>query len=899
MSDNARGDLFARISRNSITFKISSLSAILLSTLVISTVVLAWDLQQNQKRIALSAERFHNLELAAEADRNFGEMRYWWTDLSVSLLTLSERRAIAAREKLDGKLTEIEGFAPEAASQIRHGVQDYVSAAIEAADAYTEDQRVIGNTLSAQARISSDTVDSALKELVRDLAMEAADSEQTSIKAAQRSMVRAIIACTFILLGGTYLTWRVLRSILTPLKGINRAISELNAGAVDVELPPEGTDELGRMSSTVRALQESQRYRRQLEAEAEIQRMTILTAIETIPDGFALFDANDCLLLTNQRYRSMFSNIAPLLQPGTAFQDILAAQAEADPDIIGDSTPEQWTQDRLRNHKKLNTRRSEVRINGVWLHVTKSKTPDGGTVAVYSDISDLIEKQAELEVAREGAETANEAKSQFLASMSHELRTPLNAIIGYSEMLIDDCQDAGDTSSINDLERIKNSGHHLLALINDILDLSKIEAGKMEVYIERFDIAPLIEDVAATIKPIISKNANTLLTRIDTPLIEMETDKTKLRQNLFNLLSNAAKFTKSGQIELIVEDSDDTIKFTIRDDGIGMTQEQKEHLFEPFTQADSSTTRNYGGTGLGLAIVKQFTEMVGGSVNVETEPGKGSSFTLNFPKHTRVDGIETTAHGPQGLGGCILVIDDDPKIRQSMAELLTVEGYTAITAADGHAGLELAEKHRPDAIVLDIIMPGRDGWSVLNALKADPELCEIPVILATVLGDRDMGLAFGAVDHMTKPINPQHLIDTLSAFAGRSNREALVVDDDPASRALFRRILVREGWDVREASDGVRALAQLEIKIPTIMVLDLMMPNLDGFETLRSLRQRDEFQDLPVIIATSKDLTREEIDWLQSNARDIVIKGQTGRADLMAAIRRNLTNIADEGGFES
>jgi signal transduction histidine kinase/DNA-binding response OmpR family regulator len=899
MTASARVDLFAWISRNSITFKIGSLSAILLSALVISTVVLAWDLQQNQKRIALSTERFHNLELAAEADRNFGEMRYWWTDLSVSLLTLSERRAIAAREKLDGKLTEIEGFAPEAASQIRHGVQDYVSAAIKAADAYTEDQRVIGNTLSAQARLSSDTVDSALKELVRDLAMEAAESEQIAIKAAQQSMVRAVIACAFILIGGTYLTWRVLRSILTPLRGINRAISELNSGAQDVELPPEGTDELGRMSSTVRALQESQRYRRQLEAEAEIQRMTILTAIETIPDGFALFDTDDCLLLTNQRYRSMFSNIAPLLQPGTAYQDILAAQAEADPDIIGDSTLEQWTQDRLRNHKKLNARRSEVRINGVWLHVTKSKTPDGGTVAVYSDISDLIEKQAELEVAREGAETANEAKSRFLASMSHELRTPLNAIIGYSEMLIDDCQDAGDTSSIDDLERIKNSGHHLLALINDILDLSKIEAGKMEVYIERFDIAPLIEDVAATIKPIISKNANTLLTRIDTPLIEMETDKTKLRQNLFNLLSNAAKFTKSGQIELIVEDSNDIIKFTIRDDGIGMTQEQKEHLFEPFTQADSSTTRNYGGTGLGLAIVKQFTEMVGGSVDVETEPGKGSSFTLNFPKHARADEIVTTAHGPQGSGGCILVIDDDPKIRQSMTEVLTAEGYTAITAADGHAGLELAEKHRPDAIVLDIIMPGRDGWSVLNALKADPELCEIPVILATVLGDRDMGLAFGAVDHMTKPINPQHLIDTLSAFAGRSNREALVVDDDPASRALFRRILVREGWDVREASDGVRALAQLEIKIPTIMVLDLMMPNLDGFETLRSLRQRDEFQDLPVIIATSKDLTREEIDWLQSNARDIVIKGQTGRADLMAAIRRNLTNIADEGGFES
>jgi CheY-like chemotaxis protein len=186
----------------------------------------------------------------------------------------------------------------------------------------------------------------------------------------------------------------------------------------------------------------------------------------------------------------------------------------------------------------------------------------------------------------------------------------------------------------------------------------------------------------------------------------------------------------------------------------------------------------------------------------------------------------------------------------------------------------------------------------LNALKADPELCEIPVILATVLGDRDMGLAFGAVDHLTKPIDPQRLVDTLSAYASGSDREALVVDDDPASRALFRRILVREGWTVREASDGVRALAQLEIKLPTIMVLDLMMPNLDGFETLRAVRKSETFQALPVIIATSKDLTRDEIDWLQSNARDVVIKGQTGRSDLMAAIRRTLSSADEKGRFQ-
>lgn len=898
MSNAPQNDLFARLKRNSITLKISSLSAALLGALVLSTTVMVWDLWQNQQRVAEATERFRFLEQAAEADRDFGEMRYWLTDLSVSLLTLSERRAQVARDNLEIQLDKVATFAPEAAEQIRQGVETYATAALQAADAYTEERRVIGNTLSAQARLGSDVVDDALKKLVNDLATEAAASEQAARNAARNSMLRAGAACIFILIAGMFLTWRVLRSILTPLSRITRAISELNAGAEKVNLPPEGIDELGRMSSAVHSLQDSQNCRRQLEAEAESQRMTIITAIETIPDGFALFDEHDNLVLTNERYRTMFSNIAHLLKPGTAYREILRGQASADPEIIGDEPLEQWMQNRLRNHQKPSIRRSEVRISGAWVQVTKSKTPGGGTVAVYSDISGLIEKQAELEVAREGADTANEAKSRFLASMSHELRTPLNAIIGYSEMLIDDAQDAEDDTNIADLDRIKSSGQHLLALINDILDLSKIEAGKMEIYTERFNVDALVDDVVATIRPIIDSNSNTLITQINTFSTEMETDKTKLRQNLFNLLSNAAKFTSGGKIELIVNEGVDTINFTIRDDGIGMTAEQKGRLFEAFMQADSSTTRNYGGTGLGLAIVKQFTEMVGGAVDVVSEPGRGSAFTLSYPKQLPKIDSDVATHESSGTNGSILVIDDDSKARQAMTELLDAEGYKSIMASDAHSGLELAAQHRPDAIVLDIIMPGQDGWFVLNALKADPDLCEIPVILVTVLGDREMGLAFGAVDHLTKPINSQRLVDTLSAYAGSSDREALVVDDDPASRALFRRILVREGWAVREASDGVRALAQLKIRLPTIMVLDLMMPNLDGFETLRAVRESEELQALPVIIATSKDLTREELDWLQFNARDVVIKGKTGRSDLMAAIRRTVSGTDEEGRLQ-
>ncbi len=884
-----------RIARNGIAFKIGSLSAVLLGALLFSTVMMAWDLIHNESQVAESTNRFKRLQLAAEADRSFGEVRYWLTDLSVSLLTLSQRRAEAARAELDERLTDIAVFAPAAAKQIRLGVTEYVDSASKAADAYTEDQRIIGNTLASQARKGSDAVAAALTDLVNNLAKDAADGEAAATRAVRGSVLRALIACLVIVASGTILTWRVLRSILVPLGRIDRAITKLNDGTEFVDLPPEGPDELGRMSGTVRALHESQNYRRQLEAEAENQRMTILTAIETIADGFALFDAQDRLVLTNERYRQMFHKISDILVPGIHMHEILSAQIDSYPDVAGNMSSDLWIADQINRHEAPRATRQEMRIDGAWVHVTMSKTPDGGTVAVYGDISDLIEKQAQLEDARRGAEKANEAKSRFLASMSHELRTPLNAIIGYSEMLIDDAQEAEQISTAEDLRKIMSSGQHLLGLINDILDLSKIEAGKMEVHIERFEIAPLIEDVTATIKPMIDKNDNSLVVRNASRFFHINTDKTKLRQNLFNLLSNAAKFTKSGTIELIVQDGARTIDFSVRDSGIGMNDEQKRRLFQPFVQADSSTTRNYGGTGLGLAIVKQFTEMVGGEVAVETSPGKGSTFTLRIPREIDVDKLAATDRSKRESSGCVLVVDDEPKARQAVIDLLSSEGYAVVAAGDVKTGLEMAAAHRPDAIVLDIIMPERDGWSMLRSLKSDPELCEIPVILVTVLGDREMGLAFGAVDHLTKPINPQRLLDTINAFTAAGDREVLVVDDDAGTRSLFRRILVREGWAVREASDGMRALAQIDVKMPTIVILDLLMPNLDGFETLRAIRERKDCAALSIIVATSKDLSRNELDWLRSHAREVVMKGQNGRADLVAAIRRHTAHRDQEG----
>ena len=489
-------------------------------------------------------------------------------------------------------------------------------------------------------------------------------------------------------------------------------------------------------------------------------------------------------------------------------------------------------------------------------------------------------------------EQASQHKSQFLANMSHELRTPLNAIIGYSEILQEDAVDLGQDNLVADLKKIESAGRHLLGLINDILDLSKIEAGKMDIYLEDVEIVPLLEEVRSIIVPMAEKNANVLEYRLADNLGSMRTDRTKLKQSLLNLFSNGSKFTENGRLTLNVqrfETDKPMVSFAVSDTGIGMTEEQLGRLFQAFNQADASTTKKYGGTGLGLAITRNFCQLLGGNVTVTSKPGEGSTFTIVLPDSPVAPAPAKAADAPPlsvevDAAPTVLVVDDDPTARELLSANLKGAGYRLLQASSGDEALSLARSTRPDAITLDVMMPKPDGWDVLSALKADADLRDIPVVIVTMLSDRGIGLSLGAVEVLTKPVERAQLTALIHNLVRREG-PVLVVEDDAGAREMIRQTIEKMSLPVAEADNGVQALDWLgQHPMPAVILLDLMMPEMDGFEVLDALAAHPQWREIPVIVITAKQLTAAERERLLGQARKVIEKGGASRLDIVAAI---------------
>jgi PAS domain S-box-containing protein len=522
-----------------------------------------------------------------------------------------------------------------------------------------------------------------------------------------------------------------------------------------------------------------------------------------------------------------------------------------------------------------------------------------GWFGTNTDITELREAEEQLASAKAAAEDANLAKSQFIANMSHELRTPLSAVIGYAEMLEEEAEELeGGDAFLGDLRKINSNARHLLSLINDVLDLSKIEAGRMEVQPEDFPLCPLVHEVASTVEALVERRRNRLVVDCPDDLGTAHSDQVKIRQCLFNLLGNAAKFTEDGTIALTARREEDMLVLSVADTGIGMTPEQLEKLFQRFTQADASTTRRFGGTGLGLAITKAFATMLGGDISVESEAGAGSTFTLRIPLDLRLaraepdDPVarlgEMAAAEQDGPAGLVLVIDDDAATRDLVSRFLRREGFAVRCAADGAEGLAMARQLRPVAILLDVMMPRMDGWAVLSALKADPELAETPVVMVTVVQERGLAFSLGAEDYLNKPVR----WDRLKRVLDRFRREvapglALVLESDAGDRAELGQLLEAQGWAVETVADVGTAMLRLAAPpVPAVLVMELRAPAVgEGFALLRELRRRPELRELEVIAITVGEVGAAELSRLRDEVRTIVPAEEAGR-ELVSELRR-------------
>ena len=589
-----------------------------------------------------------------------------------------------------------------------------------------------------------------------------------------------------------------------------------------------------------------------------------------------------------------------------------------------------------------NTRTSQDMINFV-KRVTDQLAVAINNANAYTEMqemaAELKSERDKLKITSLELAAASRTKSEFLANMSHELRTPLNSIIGFSEILHDGVFGPVNEKQAKYVNNVLVSGKHLLQLINDILDLSKVEAGKIVLDCKDFPASDAINEVRTLTASIAAKKSIVVDASVDEGLTTIYADEGKFKQILYNLLSNAIKFTpEGGSVTVDARRQGDMAEISVADTGIGISKEDQKKLFHPFMQADASTSREYGGTGLGLSLVKKFTELHGGTVRIESEPGEGSTFAFTIPVAGRAEAetdAEATEEGvevadeaempekmhevpavvdavtaeelaatpmpaiiePAGGSGdepLVLVVEDDINSSELLTVTLTGAGYRVIPTRNGREALAVAKRLKPFAITLDIMMPGMDGWDVLKYLKYDPETSNIPVIVISMLDETEVGFSLGVADYFVKPVEKRTLVAALNNLTGVLEIDmpkVLVVDDEPAAVELVASMIEPAGFKVLCAYGGEEGISKSFSEHPDVLILDLMMPDLSGFDVVSRLKMDPETRNIPIIICTSKDPTSEDIIRLRSDVISVMRKGEFARDELVNEIKKVATLV--------
>ncbi len=631
---------------------------------------------------------------------------------------------------------------------------------------------------------------------------------------------------------------------------------------------------------TYQVLQKLEAANDNLHASEENYRLIL----DLSPEPIVVYDARGAAALVNRAFIQTFGwEAAELAQADCAFVPPERVAELRSYTLRG--LKEGQLQDVETQRCTKDGRLLDVQASGTFIKSKNGRIQQA--IVVMRNVTEQKRLEAELRQARDSADAANKAKSVFLANMSHELRTPLNAIIGFTRIVHRKAEGALPEKQLDNLDKVLNSAEHLLSLINTILDIAKIEAGRLEVLAASFRVQSVLEQCIATTQPLLKPEV-TLEQQIDGQIGMLYSDQDKLRQIVLNLLSNAAKFTHSGKILLTARQDGENLRVAVVDTGIGISAEALPRIFKEFQQADTSTTRQYGGTGLGLSISRNLAHLLGGDLNVDSEPGVGSTFTLIIPLQLRKSPLAVLEELPAPLPAAnavsssaahvkkhVLVIDDDPDAVYLLQENLNRQEFEITGTRSGREGLRLARELQPQAILLDVIMPGADGWQILHDLKNNPATAKIPVILLTIVDKKALGFRLGAAAYLLKPLDPAAVRDALNQVVGAVRAQqtrVLVVDDDPNVAEMLRQFLPEDEFQLDTALDGLLGLEAVAANRPDIVLLDIMMPRLDGFGVIESLRADPQTRDLPIIVISAKELTAAETLRLRESVSSVVKK---------------------------